>query len=467
MKRRTFLMTLGLFLLFFYIGIFVISITAFKNTVNRVKDRSLNEHYFIVSAFMKDLSAVNSRVKGIHNKECLNSLLQPYSYLISDEKNGLALYKEDEIVYTIRFTKVFKNNYLEAPEGEKRQVYIREDDGHTYVIVTGKLPKECDIYTMVYLYDMTDDINSWKQMNNTLFLAGVILSCLLALALLILLNQLFKPLYQISRTSLDIAAGAYETRLLVSGNDELAKMARSFNHMAEEIQCKITELIDNAEKKQQFIDNFAHELRTPMTAIYGYAEYMQKAVMTEDDRLSSLDYIMSETLRLQKIAHELLELANLRNNKISWDSCRISDILKSVRQTLSSKISEKQIHIRFDNDFDNIRGDSCLLESLFMNLINNAISACDSGGHIFIHATEDNGMKTISIQDDGKGMTAEVLNQITEPFYRGEKSRNRRDGGAGLGLAICNQIVRCHNARLDFESSPGEGTTAKVIFTTP
>ncbi|MGR6109237.1 HAMP domain-containing protein, partial [Staphylococcus aureus] len=129
-----------------------------------------------------------------------------------------------------------------------------------------------DSYTMVYLYDATDAITAWKHMKNVLFFAGFILSCLLALGLMLLLNRIFKPLSQISQTSRNIAAGAYETRLPVSGRDELSEMAQSFNHMAYEIQRQMTELIDAADKKQQFIDNFAHELRTPLTAIYGYAE---------------------------------------------------------------------------------------------------------------------------------------------------------------------------------------------------
>jgi len=464
MKRRTFLTTLVLFLFFFNLGIFIISVTTFKDTVNRAKDRSLEEHYFIVSALIKDFYAVESR--GIDIDESLSSLLQPYSYLSGDKKTGLAFYRNNQLVYSNRFEKVLQSNPLNPPEGENRQVSVRKSDSHTYAIVSGKLPSPYDSYTMVYFYDMTDDINSWNKMKNMLFLAGFILSCLLALALLLLLNQIFKPLAQISQTSRNIAAGAYETRLPVSGDDEISKMAQSFNHMAEEIQHQMRELIDAAEKKQQFIDNFAHELRTPLTAIYGYAEYMQKAVMTEDDRLSALEYIMSESRRLQTMAHELLELANLRNNQITWEKQKISDLFKSVRQTLHRNLTEKEIEIDFICEIDAIWGDGCLLKSLLVNLIDNAIKASDTGSHIVVLATVEDGKKTVSIQDEGKGMTPEVLEQITEPFYRGEKARTRSDGGAGLGLAICKQIVLCHGADLDFTSHPREGTIAKITFTT-
>jgi signal transduction histidine kinase len=106
------------------------------------------------------------------------------------------------------------------------------------------------------------------------------------------------------------------------------------------------------------------------------------------------------------------------------------------------------------------------MESMLINLIDNAIKACSDGGHIIVSASKEVGKKTISVQDNGKGMTPEVLSQIMEPFYRGEKSRNRGDGGAGLGLALCKQIASIHNAELSFSSCPGEGTTAKITFTT-
>lgn len=464
MKYRTFLTTLILFLISFNIGILTICVITFKDTVNLAKEQSLGEHYFITSALIKDFNAVESR--GIDVEDSIDSLLMPYGYLSGDRKVRLALYKDNRPVYSNRREIVIPSGFLDPPKNGNRMISLEKSGGSNYVIVSGRLPAPYDFYTMVYLYDITDAIASWARMKNLLFLSGFIISSLLALSLLAVLNRIFKPLSQISQTSRDIAAGAYETRLPVSGHDELSEMARSFNHMAEEIQRQMTELITAAEKKQQFIDNFAHELRTPLTAIYGYAEYMQKAAMTEDDRLSAVNYIMSESRRLQTMAHQLLELANLKNDRMVWKAQNVSGLFQSVRQTLQNKIAEKEIQIEFLCETDVIWGDACLLESLFVNLIDNAIKACSMGGRIIVHAAVEDGKKTVYIKDNGKGMSPEVLSHITEPFYRGEKSRNRTDGGAGLGLAICKQIVLCHGGKLDFVSHPGKGTVAKITFTT-
>jgi len=336
----------------------------------------------------------------------------------------------------------------------------------SYAIVYGKLPAPYQSYMLVYTHDITDIVKSWSHLKNILFFTGFILSVFLAFGLMLVLNRIFRPLKQISKTSKEIANGEYDTRLLVSGQDELSEMAQSFNHMAEEIQRQMTELRDVAEKKQQFVDNFAHELRTPLTAIYGYAEYMQKAVISEDDRLSALNYIMSESRRLQTVAFQLLELANLQNNQIVFEDLKLISLFEMVRKTLYVKYKGKNIKIKFESSIKTIRGDAYLMESLFINLIDNAAKACKESGSIVVSAGKENGQKVIKVHDNGKGMDAETLVQITEPFYRADKSRNRNDGGAGLGLALCKQIALSHNAKLSFESQLGKGTTAKISFTT-
>lgn len=464
MKQRTFLITLALFLFVFNFGIFIVSVVAFKDTVNREKEQSLSEHYFIASALIKDFNAVESRGTDIDGS--LTALLQPYSYLSGDSKAGLAFYKDEQLVYSSENTDAQQISPLGLTKNGSRLITIREADGKTYVIVSGKLPSKYCSYTLVYFYDITDSISSWNRLKNILFIAGFALSCLLAFGLIFVLNRIFSPLSQISRTSKEIAGGAYATRLSVTGHDELTEMAQSFNHMADEIQRQITELKDDADKKQQFVDNFAHELRTPLTAIYGYAEYMQKAALSESERLSALQYIMSESRRLQTIAYQLLTLANLQNNPITREDLKISELFASVRQTLYGRLKGKEIQVVFQSSIKAITGAAPLLESLLINLIDNAIKACGKSGQITVCADEENGRKVLCVQDNGKGMTPEVLSQITEPFYRGEKSRNRSDGGAGLGLAICEQIVLNHDAELSFDSIPGEGTTVKVTFTT-
>lgn len=462
MKRKTFFATLILFLFFFNLCIFIVSSVMFKDTINHAKEKSLGEHYFIISSLMRDFHAVESR--GIDIQDSISSILQPYTYLIDHKKTAIALYKDNQLLYA---NKNIEQEFLQnQTEDENREISVRKFNNKTYVYVSGNMPVPYDSYTFVHQYDLTESIDSWSQLKNILFLVSFILSNIFACGLFLILNFIFKPLSQITHISREIAKGEYEKRLPVIGQDELAEMAKSFNDMAEEIERKVKQLKDAAEKKQQFVDNFAHELRTPLTAIYGYAEYMQKAALSEEDRLSSLEYIMSESRRLQTIAAQLLEMANLKNYQISFEEVKISQLFENVQRTLHGRLQGKDIKIEFKSEIETVLGDAPLLESLFVNLIDNAINACDDDGHIIVSAVMENERKTISVKDNGKGMAQEVLSQITEPFYRGDKSRSRSDGGAGLGLAICQQIALSHHADLTFMSNLGKGTVVKVIFTT-
>lgn len=435
----------------------------FQGEIKRAKERSLGEHYFITSAIIKDFSAMKEREIDIDAS--IIDLLKPYQYLLGNS-DCIELYKDKELLYSSQNEIVQKSNLLEPPDGGDRLVTIQKSNGMSYAIVYGKLPEPHQSYVLVYIHDITNIIKAWSHLKNILFFIGFVLSIFLALGLMIVLNRIFRPLMQISQTSKKIANGQYDTRLLVSGQDELSEMAQSFNHMAEEIQRQMTKLREAAEKKQQFVDNFAHELRTPLTAIYGYAEYMQKAVISEDDRLSALNYIMSESRRLQTVAFQLLELANLQNNQISIEDLKLHSLFDVVRKTIYVKYRGKNLKIKFVSEIKTIRGDAYLMESLLINLIDNAAKACGESGSIVVSAAKEEGKKVIKVQDNGKGMNAETLVQITEPFYRADKSRNRNDGGAGLGLALCKQIALSHNAKLSFKSQIGEGTTAKISFTT-
>ena len=236
MKQRTFLLTLALFLFFFNFGIFIISVAMFRDTLSRAEERCLAEHYFIASALLKDFRAVESR--GADVDVTISALLQPYSDWSGDTKTSLAIYKNNERVYSSQKVLALQDSSFAPPGNGNRLATLRNVDDRTYIIVLGKFPAPYDSYTLAYLYDTTEAISSWSRLKNNLFLAGCVLSILFALGLLMVLNRIFRPLQQISQTSRNIAGGAYETRLPVSGHDELSEMAQNFNDMAQEFSAR-------------------------------------------------------------------------------------------------------------------------------------------------------------------------------------------------------------------------------------
>lgn len=463
MKLKTYFITLVLFLLFFNASIFVLSVVTLKNNLNSIQDRCLAEHYFIVSDYAKDLYALENR--KIPLDTALKSLFQTYDNYYRKHKVLLVISKDAESLYSSVPKEENIFGKLDTKTVESRTVLIQKLKNKQYIMIIGKLPAPYSEYTIAYLYDLSNVTGTWNRMIDMLYLGGMILSALLAVCLMLLLTHIFKPLKQISIASRSIATGKYDNRIIINGHDELAEMGEDFNHMAEEIQSQMNQLTIAVEQRQRFIDNLAHELRTPLTTIYGYAEYIQKVVITENDKLMATDYIMSESRRLQNIAYRLLDLAVLRNNQINSNEIVMRKLFDTTEETMRIKTSVKNVELKCVCEIEKITGDVDLLESLLINLVDNAVKACDVGGKVELRSSWEDGLKVITIQDNGKGMTEEQLSHITEEFYRVDKSRSRIEGGAGLGLSICEQIAYCHGAKISFFSEPGEGTTVKITFT--
>lgn len=448
MKSRTFLLTLILFLFFLNSGILIVSTITLKSNLADAKERSLQEHYFIVTSFVKDVKALEDR--GIPLEEAVVSLYDSYERFYGEQKVTISIALGD---------KQTKSN--------ERHLLTKKIDGQEYIRVEGALPAPYDYYTFTYDYDMSTMLYSWNKMTKILFVAGICFGALLATCLYLVLNRIFKPLQEISTVSKRIAQGEYDNRITIQGKDELAEMANSFNHMADEIQHKIQQLTEASKQKQQFIDNLAHELRTPLTSIYGYADYIQKIARTEEDQLFSTNIIMSESRRLQNIANRLLYMATSRENLLEREHVQIKGLVDGVKQSLSMKAKEQGIELIDECKFDTLFCEADMIHVLLINLIENAMQASEQEGIIKLTARIEKDQKVISVQDNGKGMTEEQLQYITEPFYRIDASRTRSIGGAGLGLALCEQIAENHGAALTFSSKEGEGTTVKIIFTTP
>lgn len=464
MKLKTYFLTLLLFLFFFYGSILILSLVNTNSNLNNIRERVLGEHYFISASFAKDIKAVEGR--GNSADSAIDSIFKSYSGYYQKENVYLELCIKDKLLFTSMSGSKPNDFKMQHVEKGNRTVSTVNTDGKKYISVTGSLPSPYADYTLIYYYDISQNIASLNKVTGTLFVVGIIISFVLALCLILILNYIFKPLKQISLASQSIAKGEYENRIPVKGRDELSEMAQSFNNMAEEIQCQMAQLLKSSEQKQNFVDNFAHELRTPLTTIYGYAEYIQKASISEEEKLSATGYIMSETQRLQNMAYRLLDLATLRSNEIEFTEVKVSELFNGTIQELRNKASDKQVTLVFDHKYDLITGDYELLKCLVINLAENGIKACKQGGIVQLRAYLEDGKKVIAVEDNGTGIAEEHLEHITEAFYRVDKSRSRAEGGVGLGLSLCKQIASRHNAELFFTSRTDFGTTVKIIFTT-
>ena len=293
-------------------------------------------------------------------------------------------------------------------------------------------------------------------------LTALAVSAFLAVCLFFILKRLSVPLDKLRSATQKIEKGDFSVTVEEKGRDEFSLLAKSFNSMLHKINEQMVALEADAEKKQMLVDNMAHELRTPLTSIQGYAEYLEKAAVTEENRILAAKYIVSESVRLKKISDILLDTAYIRGNTVTQTPVDLGELLKDTADRLQPKAQKSGVELLTACDESIVMGDATLLSMLFYNLADNAVKACNEGGTVKLTCADNKAV----ISDNGKGMTEEQLLHITEPFYRTDRSRSRAEGGAGLGLALCKQIARSHNADISFSSRMGEGTEITVTFTT-
>lgn len=463
MKSKTYIWTLVLFLLFINVGIMIFCVVNTKNNFLGIKESYLREHYFLVNSMTKDMMAMQNR--GYEIDDAIARSYDSYKRQYESQKIYLQIYRDKVCTYSSLPIKEVLSDKEINEEKDMTQIGVVTLNKRKYIQIYGKLPERYSQYALAYYADITDILSGWKKMNNSLFIASMIFSGILSICLFILLEYLFKPLERISYFSNKIANGEYKEKLEIKGGEEITEVVQSFNTMADKIQYQIKELENHAGEKQRLIDDLAHELRTPLTAIYGYAEYMQKTHLSEEDKYTSINYILSESKRLKNISESLLEMVIMREEKeIEMVSIDIEQLFKKIHQTESLKLKEKEIELTYYTELKKIKGNEDLIESMVVNLVDNAIKACRTKGKITMRAYLEKEKKIIEVEDNGKGMTQEQLLHVTEAFYRGDRARSRKEGGNGLGLALCKQIAKKHHAELSFFSNPNEKTIAKIIF---
>jgi len=413
-----------------------------NNQINMLKEKSISEYHTIAASLVREIALLSNRSGDF--SENINTLMRGYARFYAHRNISLDLQVQEQPT--------------------KSEISLLRDGQNYTIFITNALSDHFSNFRLDYRFDISDSIAEVRNIQRVLLVIAVVFSGITAGALYLIVKGIFKPLLIVANASKSIANGHFGERIKVQGRNELATMAGDFNRMAEEIEKYIQAAENETERKQQFVDNLAHEMRNPLTTIYGYAEYIQKVSMSEEEMIESAEVIMNESTHMRKIADSLLELAILRDYKPVKKEILISSLFEDIRRALSG------YNIQFTyNSYEKVLfGQDDLIKSLILNLCSNAIKACPKdGGIISVEIKKHTGNMVLTVTDNGVGIPKESLSKLTEPFYRVDKARNRSQGGAGLGLSLCEQIAKVHDATMLFESEPDIGTTVTVTFTTP
>ncbi|MFQ3634096.1 sensor histidine kinase [Roseiflexus sp.] len=285
---------------------------------------------------------------------------------------------------------------------------------------------------------------------------------LVAVAISLLVSRrVAQPIQNLLCASQKIAAGHYHERVPKIGNDELGDLALQFNTMAE--------ALERAEHRRvALIGDVAHELRTPLATIEGYAESALDGIMTADSVTWAI--ILDEVGRLRRLVDDLQELSRVEAKQLSLHltSMAPATLLEYVVARLGPQFDDKGVTLICDvpTSLPSAPVDPDRITQVLINLLGNALQHTPTGGIVYVTARAEVGNIRFQVRDTGTGIAAEHLPHLFERFYRVDKSRTRATGGAGVGLTICKALVEAHGGRIWGESR-GLGHGATFTFTLP
>lgn len=458
---KQFIVMMCIIILSFMIFGNILMHTAFQTMLNRETERGIEElkvyQYALVASLEglpKDYQATDLAVSQIAAslKKNLNS-----------DQDGVLLYnKKKKVIYQ---NSRYQSELIEKIEKDQSGVWqITRRKGHYYLETLCRIKSSADNYTLEIHRNIDHIYQDRTRLYDRYIFILIIVSAVFTVVLFVISMHFTRPIRRLSQVAQAFANGDFKKRVRAKGNDEVAVLGRDFNQMAGQLEANIWELEENARRQEEFTEAFSHELKTPLTSIIGYADMLRSIDMPEEEISLSANYIFQQGKRLERLALKMMELTYVDKQEIQFQELEVSAFMENIRAMTEKMLAEKGISFVCEAEEGVLYGDPDLLTSLFLNLIDNARKACDTGGSIVWSGRRTENGYCFSLKDDGQGIPEEEIQNITEAFYMVDKSRARKEGGAGMGMALCQKIIQRHQAEWTIESRLGEGTEICVRF---
>ena len=466
--QKIFVGTLIIFMLVFSASALVLTAYTYDFNKQQETETALREHNVIVSLLSNRISSIEQNYHDLaYNEERLMAIMQPIAEYYGQQGGLFALFcGKDETFSNIP---ALDTGLLTDLEGTKNisTVDVIVDDKR-YMLVASIV---ADYPHLVFVYardsSYLDDFR--KDVSHVFVAINAAVLALIAVSVYLMLKHMTRPITKLNKATAEIANGAYDERVEINSGDEFEQLGQSFNLMADSVEGNIERLAKSAEEKQEFIDDLTHEIKTPLTSILGYAEYLQYAKSSDEERMAATENLYQAAVQMKHLSEKLLELVLLRDEKPDLKPVDIASLFEDLANLLRTSLGARNLSLEANADVAYVTGDKTLLLSLLANLVENAAGASKPGSAITVRAFivyEKDGV-VLEVSDTGLGMDEEEIKKITAPFYRVDKSRSRANGGMGLGMSIVAQIVSLHGAEMRIESQPGAGTKVQIRFTTP
>ena len=346
--------------------------------------------------------------------------------------------------------------------------YAFDDRGPVDQLVVGStLTTALGPYHLYLVFPLSAETRTLALVRRTSEIAGLLLVVLLVLIAGLVTRQVVLPVRMAARTAERLAAGRLEERMAVRGEDEIARLATTFNSMATALQTQIRQLEDLSRVQQRFVSDVSHELRTPLTTVRMAADVLHDARPDFPPAAArSAELLQAELGRFEELLAELLEISRYDAGAASLDAERtdllslVHRVLVSTRALAERKGSRVVLHSSGPvvAEVDHVR-----LERVLRNLVVNAVEHGE-GRPVDVTVAGSRTSVAVLVRDHGVGLRPEEVARVFTRFWRGDPSRARATGGTGLGLAIALEDVRLHGGTLQAWGEPGRGAAFRVVL---
>lgn len=453
--QKVFLCTLILVMLAVGVTSILLLENSFTLAMNQKKQSVYNEHEFLITNFKSMVITERLRQNAVVLEEAQVEKLMKEN--MKEEAAGSTIFLDEER------TQICTNKNESIPE--ELLLLVKKEksvcmQGKKEKMYTASLERiEGVNYYFVTVQDISDVVKIHEDMLQRIQMISMGCAVGIAMILLVVVKLLLHPLQRINAGTRAIAQGEYEKRISEKGRDELSELAHNMNCMAEAVEKNVKALEDVAENRKQFIDNLSHEMKTPLTSILGFSDLLQiKREISEEKRIEYAGIIKEEATRMRTLSGKLMELITVGEANVEWQQEDMKQLFEEVGNSLKIVAQKQKMQLSCEAEEGSLLVDKELFKSLLYNLVDNAIKASGEGDRIEVQGYFEEEEFVIVVADQGIGIPGEEVEKITQAFYMVDKARSREKGGAGLGLALCTEIVALHQGTIRFESELNQGT---------
>lgn len=324
------------------------------------------------------------------------------------------------------------------------------------------------LYELYFLFPLDGEAQTLDLVRGAVVVTGALLIGLVVVVALLVTRQVVAPVRTAARTASRFSEGHLGERLAVHGEDDLARLAASFNDMATSIAEQIAQLEQLSTLQQRFVSDVSHELRTPLTTIRMAADVMfEHRDAFDAPTARAAELLQAQLDRFEALLVDLLEISRFDAGVavLEAETVQIADLVQRVVETMAPLAERAGIHVHLHSESDETaaRIDPRRIDRVLRNLISNAIEHAD-GQDVEVTVASDEHAVAVTVRDFGIGLEADQLEQVFERFWRADPARARTTGGTGLGLAIAVEDTRLHGGRLDVWGAPGDGACFRLTL---